>query len=523
MDTSSDVRQAMAAVAMNYFGDIQGTVTAAAPGAGSSMGLTPSEWGSFVQNAMQDKTAAAFLMTSYASWRGQQTDDSLASNGQGDGPSAAQHAGYWNDQSIGMLDYFFASNYQAAGHQAGEGSNAVLETLTEAFNAGAATLLTSVAFGPEAGAAVITRTARRRGQGRVLQRGGEHARQDHRAAHRRRRRRRRERQRRRGQGLQQPDHDPGPLVERRHHRLEPVRAEPSTATGLPAGLLQRRASTPPTRSQYEQQYGGNFLNSDGTVMDASQMSAKQLAAYNAWLQDPAISNVVASELRGAVPGVVRTATTARSWAVAADVPAKHGPAKRGVTLLACAVTGAAACAVLAGCSSGPGRAGTGAGTALGGAARRQEAVQPGHRRRRGLDRYHLGGYETCGTDDPLATPSNDNSLQYTAQELMTPFSRTAAYPVFRRQVVEALDGIGWALRQTASGSSPATYYTGHRDGTDLRLVELDNQPGLGPTATIFLSGGCFDAGSSAQQLRGKGSVDNVTEPRPAATPTPKYS
>jgi len=90
-------------------------------------------------------------------------------------------------------------------------------------------------------------------------------------------------------------------------------------------------------------------------------------------------------------------------------------------------------------------------------------------------------------------------------------------------VVEALNGIGWALRQTASGSSPATYYTGQRDGTDLRLVELDNQPGLGPTATIFLSGGCFDAGSSAQQLRGKGSVDNVIEPRPATTPTPKYS
>ena len=151
-DTSSDVRQAMAAVAMNYFGDIQGTVTAAAPGAGSSMGLSASEWGSFVQNAMQDKTAAAFLMTSYASWRGQQTDDSLTSNGQGDGQDAADYAGYWNDQSIGVLDYFFASNYQAAGHQAGEGSNAVMETLTEAFNAGAATLLTSVAFGPEAGA-----------------------------------------------------------------------------------------------------------------------------------------------------------------------------------------------------------------------------------------------------------------------------------------------------------------------------------------------------------------------------------
>jgi hypothetical protein len=198
-------------------------------------------------------------------------------------------------------------------------------------------------------------------------------------------------------------------------------------------------------------------------------------------------------------------------------------AKRGVTLLARAVTGAAACAVLAGCSSGPG--------AQAQAQTQRSAVLPAAKKLYsqvtatgvGWIGTILGGYETCGTDDPLATPSNDNSLQYTAQELMTPYSSSVAYPVFQRQVVEALNGIGWALRQTASGSSPATYYTGHRDGTDLRLVELDNRSGLGPTATIFLSGGCFDAGSSAQQLRGKGSVDNVIEPRPAATPTPKYS
>jgi hypothetical protein len=198
-------------------------------------------------------------------------------------------------------------------------------------------------------------------------------------------------------------------------------------------------------------------------------------------------------------------------------------AERAVALLASAVTGAAACAVLAGCSSGP--------DAQAQAQAQRSAVLPAAKKLYsqvtaagvGWIGTILGGYETCGTNDPLATPSNDNSLQYTAQELLTPVSRTAAYPVFRRQVVEALNGIGWALRQTGSGSSPATYYTGHRDGTDLRLVELDNQPGLGPTATIFLSGGCFDAGSSAQQLRGKGSVDNVIEPRPAATPTPKYS
>lgn len=199
------------------------------------------------------------------------------------------------------------------------------------------------------------------------------------------------------------------------------------------------------------------------------------------------------------------------------------PAKHGATLLACAVTGAAACALLAGCSSGP--------DAQAQAQAQRSAVLPAAKKLYsqvtatgvGWIGSILGGYETCGTDDPLATPSNDNSLQYTAQELMTPYSSGVAYPVFKRQVVEALNGTGWALRPTASGPSPAAYYTGHRDGTDLRLVELDAQPGLGPTATIFVSGACFDAGSSAQQLRGKGSVDSVAEPRPTATPTPRYS
>ena len=205
------------------------------------------------------------------------------------------------------------------------------------------------------------------------------------------------------------------------------------------------------------------------------------------------------------------------------MPANHGPAKRAVTLLASAVAGAAACGVLAGCSSGPG--------AQAQARAQRSAVLPVAKKLYsqvtatgvGWIGSIVGGYETCGTDDPLATPSNGNSLQYTAQELMTPYNSSVAYPVFRRQVAEALDGIGWGLRQTASGTSPATYYTGHRDGIDLRVVEFDNQPGLGSTATIFLSGPCFDAGSSAQQLRGNGSTDNITEPHPTATPTPRYT
>lgn len=302
-DTSSDVRQAMAAVAMNYFGDIQGTVTAAAPGAGSSMGLTAPEWGSFVQNAMQDKTAAAFLMTSYASWRGQQISDSVASNGQGDGKSAAAYAGYWNDQSIGMLDYFFASNYKAAGAQAGEGSKAVLATLTDALNAGAATLLTSVAFGPEAGAVELLADAGKDAfssatettLGKItgpLTEGGDSG-----AA------------------------NASDAASKVFSDLTTIQGRwSSTVTGA-WNQSQQNGGTPGqvnTRDfpsvwyngvqytadphQYEQQYGGNFLNSDGTVMDSSQLGPKALAAYNAWLQDPAISSAVAANFSATSQG-----------------------------------------------------------------------------------------------------------------------------------------------------------------------------------------------------------------------------
>ena len=305
VDTSSDVRQAMAAVAMNYFGDIQGTVTAAAPGAGSSMGLNASEWGSFVQNAMQDKTAAAFLMTSYANWRSQQTDDSLVSNGQGDGPSTPEHAGYWNDQSLGMLDYFFASNYQAAGHQAGEG-NAVLETLTDAFNAGAATLLTSVVFGPEAGAAVITMdmvedagkdafsSAAESTLGKItgpLTDGGDGGPTN---------------------ASDAADQVFGDITTIQGHWSsevntawsQSVQNSSTTKDFPPVWYNGVQYTADPT--QYQKQYGGTFLNSDGTVMDQSQMSPKALAAYNAWLQDPAISNVIAQRFSAISQGSVNS-------------------------------------------------------------------------------------------------------------------------------------------------------------------------------------------------------------------------
>jgi hypothetical protein len=60
-------------------------------------------------------------------------------------------------------------------------------------------------------------------------------------------------------------------------------------------------------------------------------------------------------------------------------------------------------------------------------------------------------------------------------------------------------------------------------------VEFNDAQGAGPggsfhpTATTYVSGSCFNAGSSAQNLIKQGAVDNVTAPIPTATPTPKYS
>lgn len=136
-----------------------------------------------------------------------------------------------------------------------------------------------------------------------------------------------------------------------------------------------------------------------------------------------------------------------------------------------------------------------------------------------------GGYQECGANDPLASPATDSSLQYTAQELLAPFSPAVGYPVFKRQVAAALNGLGWSLKPVTGGSSPATYYTGRHGNTDLRVIELDEPNGLGPTATVYFSGACFNAGSSASAqhyLSGSPDFDS-RNPRPTTTPVPRYS
>lgn len=135
----------------------------------------------------------------------------------------------------------------------------------------------------------------------------------------------------------------------------------------------------------------------------------------------------------------------------------------------------------------------------------------------------LGEYEACGENDPLATGQGASMVQYTARQLMTPFSHAVSFAAFSRQVVEAVDAAGWQLRQVTGPSDQGRYYAGRHGGLALRLVEFNDEQGLGPTATIYVSGNCFDAGSSAQGLIKQGPVDNVTGPRPTSTPAPRYS
>ncbi len=141
----------------------------------------------------------------------------------------------------------------------------------------------------------------------------------------------------------------------------------------------------------------------------------------------------------------------------------------------------------------------------------------------------LGDYEACGSNDPLANSSGDGMVQYTAQQLTLPFTHEVTFPTFARQVLEALKAAGWQLRQVNGPSDKARYYAGPHDGLDLRLVEFDDEQGAGPggsfhpTATVYVSGKCFDAGSSAHDLIQRGAIDNVHSPIPTTTPVPQYS
>jgi hypothetical protein len=196
--------------------------------------------------------------------------------------------------------------------------------------------------------------------------------------------------------------------------------------------------------------------------------------------------------------------------------------RRWLSLAALAASGA----LLAGCSSGSSSSGGSPGTAqtertavLAAAKNLNSQVSATGV---GWSDSITGLFDSCGEADALAAGNGSATMvQYTATQLVSPFNRKLPMTTFGRQMTEALNAAGWDLKPLTVSGSPGTWHTGRHDGFDLRVEDF-NDGSLGATVTIDLSGSCFDAGSSAQTLK-QGTSDNVNEPTPTATPTPKYS
>lgn len=270
LDTSDQVRAALGAVAMNYFDDLAASVRAAAPGIGGQdmpgwqVTASSTDWGTFVVQAMKDKTTAAAMLTFYSAWAKSQPHDSWPS--QGGGPEVPLNQGFWNDASLGMLRDFMAHSYQVAGAPAGDTSS-----IADIAAAGGAAVLGSLVFGPEGGIAA------------ALLEGGKDAFKS--AAE---------------TDLKQVfSSDPKPVNDQALTQLTGIqenwssdvsqwydggnRAKPTTYMG------QSYNGDPTTYiSRYSiPGHDANFIKG-GQIIDPAQMNAYQLAAYNAWLQDPAI-------------------------------------------------------------------------------------------------------------------------------------------------------------------------------------------------------------------------------------------
>lgn len=297
--TTGDVRQALGAIAMNYFSDLAHTVGAAAPGVGDQGALpgfqvvaSQSEWESFITEAMRDKTESARLLTFYGEWQQQHPPPSWV--GQPDAPS---HQGYWSNFSAGILNDFMASTYKTAGAPAGNSSDAIAEIAA----AGGAAFLTSLVFGPEAGVA------------EALVEGGKDAFQTATESQ-----------------LKTPFHavldaafsggtdqagqiSASSLTDTQTIWDKTVRIwasqgglqQDGTAVVKP-GVTAASVGGHPVQ-YYQQQYGGTFVDPSTHALlplDQIQKDPKALAAYNAWLQDPAVSYANASEFQTQANGQV---------------------------------------------------------------------------------------------------------------------------------------------------------------------------------------------------------------------------
>ena len=281
---SGALRHAFGMITMNYFDDMATSVRAAAPGyppdgaPGLNVSAGADEWGKFMQLAMGDKTTSAQLMTFYATWRNQQPVD-WKGKGNEDIP---EKQGFWNDFSLGVMDDFMASHYQAAGAKAGDSS----EKIAEIAASGGAAFLTSLAFGPEAGVAEVLTEAASEGGKDAFQTAVEGTLS---AAF---------------KGDPEKPGNPDEL-------LAQLTGVPNTWEGTVRSWYSGSGSAPSidkvtyngttydgSPDIYEKEYGGDFMdNGQLKPLEEIQKDPKALAAYNAWLQDPAIVNANGSAFR----------------------------------------------------------------------------------------------------------------------------------------------------------------------------------------------------------------------------------
>jgi hypothetical protein len=295
---SSAVEQAMASIAMNYWNDMVATVTAATPDPNAKLGLRgvpEQDWAGFMQNAMQDKTSSAELLAYLASWMGSKPTDNLPVYGAGDDENSPYGPGAWNGFSEGLVKYFVVSNYVQAGAAAGTSGASVLGILEDLFADAAPAVAATVFFGPEAGTVteLIENSADAAGT-TALEDVGTSALNDIMSS-----------------ASSQSNPDVSALMG--------VGGQwQSSVTGQWGNLMERINATSikqvvdaiPVQhyngtvftgnpEQYEQKYGGNFMRPDGNFLPLSEIEAnpKALAAFNAWLKDPAIVALVAPNFR----------------------------------------------------------------------------------------------------------------------------------------------------------------------------------------------------------------------------------
>ncbi len=216
-------------------------------------------------------------------------------------PDVASHQGYWQNFSAGLLNDFMAASYKDAGAPAGTSTDVIAEIAA----AGGSAFLTSLVFGPEAGVA-----------GALLE-GGKDAFQTATesqlkapfsaaltAAF--------------GNGTGDSGNvSPADLTSASSLWDTVVRQSAAGPGGgqpglRPDGSVYLGPNAPASVGgrnvlYYEQQYGGTFFDaSTGTLLplDKVQQDPRALAAYNAWLQDPAVSYANGQEFAARATGQV---------------------------------------------------------------------------------------------------------------------------------------------------------------------------------------------------------------------------